>query len=296
MLHLINDLGVNGGDESVPFYEENVTTEKQLESLRDWAGRGYNYIICLGSQFGNDEDTVAAEFPDVQFVNQGGDIATAPNNAAINISGAHLGYGYGYLSALATKTGKVAMIGCFQGSQAYTDECAGFIEGAKACNPDTQVSIVYVQDANDEQEAREAAKLLQEEGNDVIFGDIYGGYNGIFQFCKEQGIMTFVRNDANIEEYPEGSISHIDNNWALKHEDMMRKYLTEGLQGGVIEVGFGTAVRGWDYVYDAEHEFNPDIITDEMIAEFDENVRNKFTPENPYVHNFVTEDANPGVY
>jgi Uncharacterized ABC-type transport system, periplasmic component/surface lipoprotein len=288
MLHL-KELGCDTA------YSEKVTTDQQLEAIRNYAELGYNVIIGWGSQYDDDMKTVAAEYPKTQFCIASGTSANDTNLTSIYISGAHLGYGYGYLSAMVSKTGKVAFIGANQGNQAYTDEVCGFIKGAKAYNTNTKVTILYVADYSDVAEAKETAKLCVKNGCDVMFADISEGYYGMLDVAQQNGIYTFARNAKNVETYPKGCIAYIENNWGTKMQDVVTYYLTKGLMHGVTEVGFGTVVRGWDYHYNKDKSFNPDLITDKMAADFYTNVVEKITKEG-YEHNYTAKDANPGVY
>lgn len=276
-------------------FSDMVGTDEQLEALRDYAEMGYNVIIGWGSQYDDDMKTVAAEYPEIQFCIASGTSANETNLTSVYVSGKHLGYGYGYLSALVSKSNKVAFIGANQGNQAYTDEVAGFIEGAKACNPDIQVTILYVADYSDVAEASETAKLCVENGCDVMFADISEGYYGMLDVAMENDIITFGRNADNIAAYPKGCIAYIENNWGTKMEDVVNHFLSEGLLSGITEVGFGTVVRGWDYHYDESNEFNPDLITEEKKTEFQKNVVDKITEEG-YDRTFTADDANPGTY
>lgn len=276
-------------------YSENVVAADQLQALRDYAGMGYNVIIGWGAQFDDDMQAVAEEFPDIQFCIGSGTVGNDTNLTSVYVSGAHLGYGYGFLAALVTKTNKVAFIGANQGNQAYTDEVCGFIEGAKACNPDVEVMILYVSDYSDVAEANETANLCVEEGCDVIFGDISEGYYGVLDVVQANNLYTYGRNKDNVDSYPEGIITYIENNWATKMEDVVTHYVTEGMLTGVTEVGFGTVVRGWDYKYDDDNSMNPDLITPEKAEKFQTEVIDKITSEG-YEHNYTADDANPGKY
>ena len=288
LMHL-KDLGVDTA------YSENVDASDQLSALRDYASRGYDTVIGWGSQFDDDMLTVADEFPDIQFVIGSGTVGNDTNCTSIYVDGAMLGYGYGYLAAETSKTNKVAFIGANQGNQAYTDEVCGFIEGAKAYNDDTQVTIMYVSDYSDVSEAEETTKLCEQNGCDVIFGDISEGYYGVLSEVQANGLYTFGRNASNVETYPEGVITYIDNDWSQKIEDVINYNITTGMLTGVTRVGFGTVVSGWTYNYDDTHEFNPDLITDDLRESFETNVVDKISKEG-YDYSFTADDANPGVY
>lgn len=276
-------------------YSENVSAADQLQALRDYAGMDYNIIIGWGSQFDDDMKTVAAEYPKIQFAIGSGTVGNDTNLTSIYVSGAHLGYGYGFLAASVSKTGKVAFIGANQGNQAYTDEVCGFIEGAKAANKDAKVTILYVTDYSDVAEAKESTKLCVEKGCDVIFGDISEGYNGVLDVVKSNKLYTFGRNADNVKNYPSGIITYINNNWGIKLKDVATHYLTKGMLTGVTEVGFGTVVSGWTYQYSDKNEFNPDLVTSDIAAKFQKDVIDKITKEG-YKHNYTAKDANPGTY
>lgn len=276
-------------------YSENVSAADQLQALRDYAGMGYNIVIGWGAQFDDDMKTVAGEYPEIQFAIGSGTAGNDKNLTSIYVSGAHLGYGYGFLAASVSKTGKVAFIGANQGNQAYTDEVCGFIEGAKAYNKDTQVTILYVTDYSDVAEAKESTKLCVEKGCDVIFGDISEGYNGVLDVVKSNKLYTFGRNADNVKNYPSGIITYINNNWGIKLKDLTAHYLTKGMLTGVTEVGFGTVVSGWTYNYGENVEFNPELVTPDIAARFQKDVIEKFTKEG-FKHNYEAKDANPGTY
>jgi len=276
-------------------YSEKVSAADQLQSLREYAGMGYNIIIGWGSQFDDDMLIVADEFPDIQFVVGSGTVGNDKNCTSIYVSGAHLGYGYGYLAASVTKTNKVAFIGANQGNQAYTDEVCGFIQGAKAANAKVEVTILYVASYSDVAEAEETTKLCVQKGCDVIFGDISEGYSGVLNVVKENNLYTFGRNAANVADYPTGIIAYIENNWSTKLEDVVNHYKSSGMLTGVTEVGFGTVVSGWVYKYDDQNSMNPKLITADIAQKFQTQVVDKFTKEG-YKHNFTAANANPGVY
>lgn len=276
-------------------FSESVTTDEQLGTIRDYAQMGYDIVIGWGAQYDDDMLTVAEEFPDTQFCVVSGMASNDTNLTALYVSCAHMGLAYGYMSAQVSETGKVAFIAANQGNQAYTDEVCGFIEGVKQYDPGYEALILYVQDYSDISEAKEAAKLCVENGCDVMFADISEGYYGMLDIAKENGVKTFGRNADNVATYPDGVITYMENNWGPKMEDFVRAYLTGGMMSGITEIGFGTAVRGWDYIYDEKNAYNPDIMDPEKVEEFQKNVIDRVSEEG-WEYSFTAEDANPGIY
>ena len=76
--------------------------------------------------------------------------------------------------------------------------------------------------------------------------------------------------------------------------DLVTKYAEDGTWGELIETGFGTAISGWEYCFNGEPGWNPDLVSEEEIADFQENVIDMIA--NGDTRSRVTEDANPGTY
>ena len=141
----------------------------------------------------------------------------------IQVSGKHLGYGYGYMSAMKSKANKVAFIGAGQGSQAYNDEVGGFIDGAEDC----EVTIIYLNGYNDIDECAQATELCVEKGCDVLFADVSGAYKGLFDIVSQSGgeLLTFGRNASHTEDYPEGCLAYMRTTGASRWRIWLRSML-----------------------------------------------------------------------
>ena len=292
MLYCQENLGVEAT------YVDRIDTSLQSETLYDYAEQDYDIIVSWGAQMEDDVvDTLAEEFPDTQFVIASGTKANETNVVNIQISGKHLGYGYGYMSAMKSKANKVAFIGAGQGSQAYTDEVGGFIDGAKAYNEDCEVTIMYLNSFNDIDECAQAAELCAEQGCDVMFADVSGAYKGLFDVVtKSEGkILTFGRNADHTKEYPEGCLSYIENDWGIKMADVITNYAENGKWGENVFCGFGSIVSGWTYNFDGEPGWNPALVSEEEVADFQKNVIDMIA-NGGWDPTFTTEDANPGTY
>lgn len=291
MLHIQETLGVEAT------YSDKIDASLQRETLYDYAEQGYDIIVGWGAAVEDDLVEIAEEYPDIQFVIASGTKANDTNVICIQVSGKHLGYGYGYMSAMKSKANKVAFIGAGQGSQAYNDEVGGFIDGAKAYNEDCEVTIIYLNGYNDIDECAQATELCVEKGCDVMFADVSGAYKGLFDIVSKSNgeLLTFGRNADHTKAYPEGCLSYIENDWGIKIEDVVTNYAENGCWGELIETGFGTVVSGWEYSFDGEPGWNPALVTEEDIADFQKNVVDMIA-DGGWDPTFTTDDANPGTY
>ena len=150
-------------------YKESVTQDEQVEVIRQFAQSGYSIIIGQGGQFGEALSTVAAEYPNTQFIfSVGTDTYKLPNMSAATVSYSHAGFIGGVLAGLSTKTNKVAMVtGEFYDNHRMME--AGFKAGVAYVNPDIQTTSVTTGDWADTVKAREACLALVAQGYDVLF-------------------------------------------------------------------------------------------------------------------------------
>ncbi|PKM73122.1 MAG: hypothetical protein CVU91_06030 [Firmicutes bacterium HGW-Firmicutes-16] len=150
-------------------YKENVTQDEQVEVIRQFAQLGYSIIIGQGGQFGEALSTVAAEYPNTQFIfSVGTDTYGLPNVSAATVSYSHSGFIGGVLAGLTTKTNKVAMVtGEFYDNHRMLE--AGFYAGVAYVNPDIQTTSITTGDWADTVKAREACLALVAQGYDVLF-------------------------------------------------------------------------------------------------------------------------------
>ena len=150
-------------------HKENVTQDEQVEVIRQFAQNGYSIVIGQGGQFGEALSTVAAEYPNTQFIfSVGTDTYELPNISAATVSYSHAGFIGGVLAGLTTKNKKVAMIvGEFYDNHHMLE--AGFKAGVSYVNPDIQTHSVATGDWADTVKAREASLALVAQGYDVLF-------------------------------------------------------------------------------------------------------------------------------
>lgn len=178
-------------------YKENVTQDEQVEVLRQFAQQGYDIVIGQGGQFGEALSIVAEEFPDQQFVfSVGTDTFDLPNMSAATVSYSHAGFIGGVLSALATKTNKVAFVtGEFFETHRMMED--SFYKGVAYVNPDIETTAVTTGDFSDTVKAREASLALVAQGYDVLFACLDAAGAGVAAAAQDSENVMIVGSVAD---------------------------------------------------------------------------------------------------
>ena len=173
-------------------YSESLAATDFESTMRGYADAGYNIIVAHGAEFLDTSKLVAADYPDVQFINTSAMEGQAPNLAALDMGSYQTGALTGFVAGLASDSGKIGIIGALEG--ATTVLCFEATEtAAKAANPNAEVTIVYTGSYDDQLKAKQAAQELIEQGCDVIIENAdYAGI-GAIQYCDEAGVVNIAQ-------------------------------------------------------------------------------------------------------
>ena len=153
------------------------------KNIGQFVGEGYNVIVTVGFNLGEQTIAAAKANPDIKFI--GVDqfqSEVIPNLAGLNFNEDQAGYLIGYLAASVSKTGKI-------GAAVATDAVPpvwrfgeGYRAGAKAAKPDINIQVVYHNDVGfektfvDPEWGKATALSMIDQGVDVVFGA--GGRTG----------------------------------------------------------------------------------------------------------------------
>lgn len=286
-----------GEDKMEVAYSENVTSIDLQQALRDYASKGYDVIFGHTGAFEDDMVKVGPEFPDTEFVVVCGAFGgeEGSNVTAIDTVACQQGYSYGYLAGKLSKNNKVGMIGALEGVQAMTNVMGGFREGAKAANPDCEVTLVYVKDNNDIAEGREAASALAATGCDVIFHELNAASGGVVEVCKEKNILTVCRNAQDCEYAADQVVTRFAHSYVPKYVEAIKLAMEDKLNGGAYLFGYQNDPAGFEWIYDVTgDEFNPNLVSEELKQDFQENVVEMFKKDP--IKNYALEEGAPGTY
>jgi len=154
---------------------------------RQAAEAGYDIIISGNWQYEGAMLTVAAEYPDIKFLNF--DFSDAEANSldnvyAISYAAHEIGYLAGVVAAVKSETGIIGGVGGMD-NHGIRQFMAGYMQGAYDVNPDIKVIISYVGSFTDMGAAKEITLNMIAQGADVVWGCAGGAGNGVFVAASE---------------------------------------------------------------------------------------------------------------
>ena len=271
------------------FADLELQNDAQREqALRRFASQGANPIVMAGFSWGTALATVAAEFPDTNFVVIDA-VVDAPNVQSI-IFDEHTGsFLVGALAALKSETGTVGFVGGMDVPIIHKFYC-GYAQGAKAAKPDVKLIENYTGTTpaawNDPVTAGELTKAQCDAGADVVFAAAGGSGLGVLQAAADAGKYS-IGVDSNQNYLHPGSVLTS----MLKRVDVaVQNSLTaENFKPGLTVLGLKE--NGVGYALD---ENNASLITDDIKTAVD-----KFSAEIQSgaitVHDYTADNTCPGV-
>jgi basic membrane protein A len=170
-------------------YQESVPASNFEEIFRSYASQGYSLIFGHGFQFGDAAVKVAKEFPNVKFCVISSDISAAPNVSSMLNNYYEMGYLMGVVAASMTKTKIVGAVGGME-IPSITSALEAYEAGVKSVDPGIRVFPVFTGTFEDVAKAKETALAMIEQGADIVFHDADQSGFGVFEACKEKGVMA----------------------------------------------------------------------------------------------------------
>lgn len=146
---------------------ENVAEGPDSERvIRDFANKGFDLIIATSFGYMDPTITVAAEFPETQFVHISG-YKNAPNVSTVFGRMYQPRYLSGIAAGAATESNILGYVAAFPIPEVIRGINA-FTLGAQSVNPDVDVRVVWTNTWFDPPTEKEAAEALLAAGADVI--------------------------------------------------------------------------------------------------------------------------------
>ncbi|MDS9467862.1 BMP family ABC transporter substrate-binding protein [Paracoccus sp. MBLB3053] len=199
-----------------------------------------NKLVLAGS-FGyqNGALQLARRFPDVTVIHASG-YQVAPNFsnfAAKNFEGTYL---MGMAAAAVTKSKKLGSVSAFAIPELITSINA-FALGARAIDPEIEVSVVWVNSWFDPAKEQSAAKALISQGVDVIFSNAQDTPS-VIAACEEAGVYAFNLNSSMKSYAPKTYLGCVETDWAPYFKAEIEAHLAGEFKGSSHWLGISEGV------------------------------------------------------
>jgi len=196
-----NDLAFSGFKQAVaaakltgkPVESKDVVAQGP-DILRRASDAGFGLVIDLEYSHGDALQTVAKDYADVDYVilNQ---VKTGANVASVLFQEQEGSYLAGALATLVAKDASIKgmsgkpVIGVIGGTKSIGIDkfIVGYIQGAKAVDPQAEVKVAYSNSFGDPSIGLQLAKAMFEAGANVVYQVAGGAGLGVIQAAKETG-------------------------------------------------------------------------------------------------------------
>ncbi len=261
---------------------ESVPVPNQTDVYRQFAGQGFDLVIGWGGQFTDGALAAAEEFPDVNFLVVNSGVENGTNLASVQQNSQDWQFVAGYALAKLSESGKIGLIGsqCFPGTALTIN---GTAEGARAANPDIDITITYTGDFEDPTGAQQAAQAMIDEGVDAISGNANNAWFGVFEAAESAGIPVITEWVDNSELAPEVIASSVLKSQADFVTEIARDVQEGNFEGKIyiteIVEGSGPAISDTDLlpdeVYNEALDIQAQIESGELDPPADESCPNQ---------------------
>jgi basic membrane protein A len=243
-------------------------------AMRAFAEQNFDLIIGVGFAQAPIMETVAADYPNIQFAIIDG-VSKLPNVASLVFKEHEGSYLVGILAARASRTGTIGFLGGMDIGLIHRF-AQGYEEGAKSVNPNIRVfrDYVGVTDSawNNPGKGKELALAQIGKGADVIFtaagNSGLGAFDAVEQQGKQNGRATHfvIGVDSNQNMVKPGfvltsMVKRVDNAVYDIVNDVVNRRFSPGLHV------FGLDKDGVGYAMD---DFNKPLVSEEALQQAEE--------------------------
>ncbi|WP_449396869.1 BMP family lipoprotein [Devosia riboflavina] len=178
---------------AVTIIEAGADRGRWQPALADATDQGYDVVIGGTWEMTGFMSELAPEYPDTKFIifDDAPDFSTGSfgNILAINYRVSTAAYLAGYAAAKISETGKLGEILGVEGAT-ILEFAVGFEQGAKAANPDIQVTRAVAGSFTDPAKGKELALAQFAQGVDVVFPIAGGTGIGALQAARDEGKLA----------------------------------------------------------------------------------------------------------
>jgi basic membrane protein A len=161
---------------------ETTSQSDYAKNIAEFSENDYDVVIGVGFLLGDALGDAAKEFPDAKFISVDGipgaghDESWSTNGESLFFAEDEAGYLAGVLAASVTESDHIGVVGGLLVVPPVERFVEGYINGAKATNPEIDVDFVYTSSFVEPEQGKAAAEQMINDGADVIFAA--GGLTG----------------------------------------------------------------------------------------------------------------------
>ncbi|MEK4698939.1 BMP family protein [Solibacillus sp. FSL R7-0668] len=207
------DNGLSKGDGGFDYLQSQSDADYNT-NLNNLIRRDFDLVFGVGFMMADAMGEVAGENPDAQLALIDSADVTAPNLVNILFKEQEGAFLAGVVAAEMSQTGKIGFVGGVD-IPVINRFHAGFVEGAKAVNPDIEIQVNYTGAFDDASKGKIAANSMYSSGVDIIFHAAGGTGNGVFSEAKERKAKDPNANvwviGVDADQYAEGQVDDATN-------------------------------------------------------------------------------------
>jgi basic membrane protein A and related proteins len=177
------DNGLKKGDGGYDYLQSESDADYN-QNLNHLIRRDFDLVFGVGFMMGDAITEIAAENPDAMLALIDSEVK-ADNVANILFKEQEGAFLAGVVAASMSKTGKIGFVGGVD-IPVINRFHAGYLEGAKAVNPNIEVKVDYTGAFDKPDLGKASANLMYSSGVDIIFHAAGGTGNGVFSEAKER--------------------------------------------------------------------------------------------------------------
>lgn len=194
-------------------YLQSASDADYETNLNNLLRRNFDLVFGIGFMMADAVEAVAADNPDKHFALIDAEVK-ADNVVSIMFKEQEGAFLAGVAAAKMSKTGKIGFVGGVDIPVINRFE-AGFVEGAKAVNPDIEIQRNYTAAFDKADLGKIAANSMYSSGVDIIFHAAGATGNGVFSEAKERKAKDPKANvwviGVDADQYDEGKVDDKTN-------------------------------------------------------------------------------------
>lgn len=217
------------------------------ENIRSFCEEDFDLIMSMWGNMNDQFNTLAGEFPDVNFVMNYSCAYEADhaNYTGFDYATYQAYYVCGVASALISSGGRLGYVAGGEDTTIYSNYNA-YVEGAQSVNPEAAVVFINANSHQDAAKGKEIAISLYDSGVDVIMCDASTTTLGVIEAAEEYGPGYYCGGDAlDHSSYGPGSV-FIDTrcSWDESIYTIVDMYLKGELDGSSRNFDYTNGVVG----------------------------------------------------